>query len=70
MIYTVEFSPQAREDLHRLYAFLLDKTQTVEDLNVAERALAAIATAVDTHLAKTPSSIVKPEAAGACDANW
>ena len=54
MIYEVEFAPAAREDLHRLYAYLLDRAETVEDLALAERALAAIETALEAHLAKTP----------------
>jgi plasmid stabilization system protein ParE len=52
--YSVEFSPEARVDLTRLYAFLLDKAQTIEELDLAERALAAIETAINVHLSKTP----------------
>ncbi len=62
MIYEVEFAPAAREDLLRLYAYLLDRAQTLEDLDLAERALAAIETALETHLAKTPFIYRKSDA--------
>lgn len=62
MIYEVEFAPAAREDLLRLYAYLLDRAQTLEDLNLAERALAAIETALEIHLAKTPFIYRKSDA--------
>jgi plasmid stabilization system protein ParE len=51
--FKVRYAPQAREDLHRLYDFLLDRAQTPEDLEVAERALHAIKHAVQT-LARNP----------------
>jgi plasmid stabilization system protein ParE len=54
VIYAVEFSSEARADLIRLYAFLLEKAQTIEDLDLAERALAAIETAINAHLSRTP----------------
>lgn len=54
MIYEVVFTAQAREDLHRLYGHLLDRAQTVEDLDLAKRALLAIESAVDVHLSQTP----------------
>jgi plasmid stabilization system protein ParE len=54
VIYAVEFAPQARTDLHRLYAFLLDRATAIEDLELAERALTSIEAAVDTQLSRTP----------------
>lgn len=54
MNYEVAFAPSARADLKRLYAHLLDRTDTLEDLALAERALAAIETAVQVHLPRTP----------------
>jgi len=54
MIYEVVFAPEARADLHRLYGYLLDRAETVEDLSLAERALLAIETAVNVHLSQTP----------------
>lgn len=47
MSYDVRFTAAAREDLTRLYDFLLDRATTVEDLDDAERARAAIAEGLD-----------------------
>ena len=41
------------DDLIRLYQFLLDRASTVEDLDVAERALSAITSAVSNVIACT-----------------
>lgn len=54
MNYEVAFAPSARADLRRLYAWLLDRADKLEDLVLAERALAAIQTAVQVHLSRTP----------------
>lgn len=54
MTYEVAFAPSARMDLRRLYAYLLDQAETLDDLEFAEQALAAIDTAVTVHLAQTP----------------
>lgn len=53
MSFAVRYSAGARDDLIRLYQFMLDRTSTVEDLEVAERALNAITSAVDS-LARSP----------------
>lgn len=53
MSFAVRYSAGARDDLIRLYQFLLDRASTVEDLDVAERALNAITMAVDS-LARSP----------------
>jgi plasmid stabilization system protein ParE len=52
--FTVEFAPAARDDLRRLYAHLLDRAEAVDDLLLAERALAAIEAAALTQLGATP----------------
>lgn len=44
----VRYSAAARDDLIRLYDFLLERASTAEDLELAERALNAITTAVDS----------------------
>lgn len=62
MSFIVEFAPAARHDLLRLYEFLLDRAQCVEDLDLAERALAAIVAATDVHLSRTP--LIYRKAAG------
>ncbi|HAX19576.1 MAG TPA: type II toxin-antitoxin system RelE/ParE family toxin [Hydrogenophaga sp.] len=53
MSFAVRYSASARDDLIRLYQFLLDRASTVEDLDVAERALSAITSAVDS-LGRSP----------------
>jgi len=46
--FAVRYSPSARDDLARLYEYLLDRATTGEDLDLAERALAAITSAVES----------------------
>lgn len=46
MSFVIRYSASARDDLTRLYEYLLDRATTVEDLDVAERALGAITGAV------------------------
>ena len=53
MTFAVRYSAAARDDLRRLYEHLLERCTTVEDLAVAERALDAIESAVDS-LAQSP----------------
>lgn len=48
MSFAVRYSASARDDLKRLYEYLLDRATTVEDLDVAERALGAITDAVES----------------------
>ena len=47
MSFAVRYSAAAREDLRRLYEYLLDRAKTVEDLELAERALSAVVESVD-----------------------
>lgn len=54
MTYKVVFTPQARADLYRLYSYLIDGAETLEDLSLAERALLAIESALNVHLSQTP----------------
>lgn len=42
MSFKVRYSTAAREDLRRLYEYLLDRSETREDLKIAEEALQAI----------------------------
>lgn len=48
MSFAVRYSAAAREDLKRLYAYLLERCTTVEDLDLAERALDAIEAAIES----------------------
>jgi len=51
--FAVRYSASARDDLKRLYEYLLDRSATVEDLELAERALEAIVDAAD-RLGRSP----------------
>ena len=59
MTYKVEFTPEAQADLDRLFDFLLERAQTVEDAMRAYEALEAIRTVADSHLSTTPYSYRK-----------
>lgn len=48
MSFVVRYSASAKDDLTRLYEYLLERAMTVEDLDVAERALGAITDAVES----------------------
>jgi plasmid stabilization system protein ParE len=51
--FAVRYSASARDDLKRLYQYLLDRSSTVEDLEFAERALDAIVSAAES-LGRSP----------------
>lgn len=53
MTFTVIVSPEAQADLRRLYQYLLERAEYVEDLDIADRALQAIEAAMSS-LARTP----------------
>lgn len=59
MTFDVLFSPEADDDLARLFDFLLDRAETPEDLDLAESAIEAIRSAVVNQLAATPYSFRK-----------
>ncbi|MGE0674511.1 MAG: type II toxin-antitoxin system RelE/ParE family toxin [Methylibium sp.] len=48
MSFAVRYSASARDDLARLYEYLLDRATTVDDLDLADRALGAITEAVES----------------------
>ena len=60
MSFAVRYSQSARDDLVRLYEYLLDRATTAEDLDLAERALAAITGAVES-LTRSPFIYRKAE---------
>lgn len=60
MSFSVRYSPSARDDLTRLYEYLLDRATTLEDLDLAERALAAITQGVES-LRRSPFIYRKAE---------
>lgn len=53
MTFAVRYTAGAREDLKRLYEHLLERSETVEDLQLAESALNAITSAIES-LARAP----------------
>lgn len=52
--FAVRYTDAARDDLLRLFDFLLDRARTAEDLDHAQHALDAITEAVEGHLGRTP----------------
>lgn len=59
MSFAVIFSAEAEEDLVRLFDFLLDSAQTIEELGQADSANLAIRSAVQGLLSTTPYSFRK-----------
>lgn len=59
MTFRVAFTPEAEADLDRLFDFLLDRAETVEEAMRACEAVEAIRTAAHGHLATTPYSYRK-----------
>lgn len=53
MTFAVRYSASARDDLKRLYQYLLNRSSTIEDLELAERALDAIVSAAES-LGRSP----------------
>ena len=59
MTFDVRFSAAADEDLERLFDFLLNRAETVEDLDLAQVAIDAIRSVALNQLAVTPYSFRK-----------
>ena len=59
MSYTVEFTQGAEDDLVRLYDFLLNRAETLEELKMADEAINVIRQAALSHLSTTPYSYRK-----------
>ena len=53
MSFAVRYSESARQDLKRLYRYLLDRCTTIDELAIAEDALAAIVNAAEA-LGRSP----------------
>ena len=53
MSFVVRYSASARDDLKRLYEYLLDRATTADQLDLAERALGTIIGSVDS-LGRSP----------------
>ena len=59
MSYAVEFTQDAEDDLMRLYDFLLNRAETLEELDVADEAVKVIRQAALSHLSTMPYSYRK-----------
>jgi plasmid stabilization system protein ParE len=57
--FKVEFTPEADEDLGRLFDFLLERAQTVEDAMRAYEAIEVLRAVATSHLSTTPYSYRK-----------
>ena len=59
MTFRVEFTPEADAELNRLFDFLLDRAETVEEAMRAHEAVELIRTVANSHLSSTPYSYRK-----------
>jgi len=59
MTFDVRFSAAADDDLERLFDFLLDRAETVEELDLAQAAIEAVRSVALIQLAATPYSFRK-----------
>jgi plasmid stabilization system protein ParE len=57
--FRVEFTPEAEADLERLFDFMLNRAETIDDAMRAYQAVEAIRIAANSHLASTPYSYRK-----------
>ena len=59
MSYAVEFTQGAEDDLVRLYEYLLDRAETLEELDLADVAVRVIRPGALSHLSTSPYSYRK-----------
>lgn len=52
--FTVRYTETAKDDLFRLFDFLLERAQTIEDLDAAQQAIDTIVNEIETHLSRSP----------------
>lgn len=53
-VFEVRYTAAARDDLLRLFDFLLERAQTIEEFDAAQVAIDALGIAVQVHLSRTP----------------
>ena len=53
-VFGVDMTPSAEEDLWRLFDFLVDQAQTLEDLEYAQRVLDELRSNIMTRLSENP----------------
>ena len=59
MSFEVRFSRAATADLERLYDFLLDRAQNIEDLDAADRVIGEVRATATGQLSRSPYSFRK-----------
>jgi plasmid stabilization system protein ParE len=52
--FTVRYTETAKGDLSRLFDFLLERAQSIEDLDAAQQALDTLVNEIETHLSRSP----------------
>ncbi len=52
--FQVRYTKAARDDLLRLFDFLLDRARTAEDFDLAQRAIDTVTEEVEGHLSRNP----------------
>jgi plasmid stabilization system protein ParE len=52
--FEVRYTAAAREDLLRLFGFLLDKAQTTEDFDAAQYVIHCLRDDIENHLSRSP----------------
>lgn len=52
--FEVRYTDAARDDLLRLFDFLLDRAQTVEDFDGAQYVIDTLISEIETHLSRAP----------------
>ncbi len=52
--FNVRYTAAARDNLLRLFDFLLERAQTIEEFDAAQGAIDALRSAVQDHLSRTP----------------
>lgn len=52
--FEVRYTDAARDDLLRLFDFLLDRAQTAEDFDAAQLVIDALASEIERHLSRSP----------------
>ncbi len=53
-VFKVRYTAAARDDLLRLFDFLLERAQTIEEFDAAQGTIDVLRTAVQGHLSRTP----------------
>lgn len=52
--FEVRYTAAARDDVLRLFDFLLERAQTIDDFDAAQAVIDALRNAVQNHLSRTP----------------